>query len=251
MKFDFLTYLFEIINFFILLWILKKILYNPVISTLKKRKEYIKNRIEEAERAEEQVEKLKNEYQNLIKEMENIKKNKLAEINKEVQEEKNRLFHEMKKELEAERKRYIESLELEKREILKEIKEDIINNSLLFVSKILKDLSDRYLHKKLINLALSSLEKLKEAEIKQIKEDLKKRNTVLLETPYPLSDEEKLLIQEKIKELFNIDVNFQIKENKDLTAGIRIHLGSKMIDSSISGQLQIYENILREKIEAV
>jgi len=127
MKFDILTYLFEIINFFILLWILKKLLYNPVISVLQKRKDYITEKLREAEEAQSKVNRLKEEYHQLLKQIEEVRKTKMAEITKEVQQEKEKLYQQMKKELDAQRQKFLDTLEMEKKEAINEIKEETIH----------------------------------------------------------------------------------------------------------------------------
>lgn len=250
MKFDLLTYLFEIINFFILLWILKKLLYKPVISVLKKRKEYIDTKIREAEEAQAKVEKLKQEYERLLQDIENIKKAKMAEITKQVEEEKEKLYKQMKAELDAEREKFLESLQIEKKEVINEIKEFIINYSLQFVSKILVKVSDENLHKNLFKLALEAIENLPDEDKKSISEELKHQKFILIETAYPLTEEEKNKLKDLIKKEFGIDVSIKEEEKKDLIAGVSIHIGSKLIDLSLEGQLSVFQNIMREKIES-
>lgn len=250
MKFDLLTYLFEIINFFILLWILKKLLYKPVISVLKKRKEYIDTKIREAEEAQAKVEKLKQEYEKLLQDIENIKKAKLAEITKQVEEEKEKLYKQMKAEIDAEREKFLESLQIEKREVINEIKEFIINYSLQFVSKILVKVSDENLHKNLFKLALEAIENLPDEDKKSISEELKHQKFILIETAYPLTEEEKNKLKDLIKKEFGIEVSIKEEEKKDLIAGVSIHIGSKLIDLSLEGQLSVFQNIMRKKIES-
>lgn len=250
MKFDLLTYLFEIINFFILLWILKKLLYKPVISVLKKRKEYIDTKIREAEEAQAKVEKLKQEYEKLLQDIENIKKAKLAEITKQVEEEKEKLYKQMKAEIDAEREKFLESLQIEKREVINEIKEFIINYSLQFVSKILVKVSDENLHKNLFKLAIEAIENLPDEDKKSISEELKHQKFILIETAYPLTEEEKNKLKDLIKKEFGIEVSIKEEEKKDLIAGVSIHIGSKLIDLSLEGQLSVFQNIMRKKIES-
>ncbi len=249
MKFDLLTYTFEIINFFILLWILKKLLYNPVISVLKKRKEYINEKIEEAEKAELELKKIKDEYNQILKKMEELKKTKIAQISKEVQQEKEKLYTQMKKELDAERQKFLESLEIEKKEAINELKEETVRYSLKFVSKLLSEISDKNIHRKLLNIAVEGIKNINTEEIDNISAELKERNTVTVETAYPLSELDIKNIKKVIKDMFGVDVTIKTEERKNLIAGVKIHIASKMIDSSLEGQISVFETLLREKIE--
>lgn len=242
MKFNFLTYIFEIINFFVLLWILKKLLYNPVISVLKKRKEFIDSRIREAEEAEKRAEEIRREYERLSQELEERKKQKLAEIAKEVEEEKEKLYSRMREELDAERKKFLESLEEERRQVLRELKEEAIKLSLSFSSKILSQMADEHLHRKLLEIALETLKEIKE---EGLKEEIVRQRSVLIESAYPLSAEDLEKVRGLIKENFGVEVDIRTAVRKDLIAGVRLHLASKFIDSSLEGQLQVLEERLR------
>lgn len=249
MKFDILTYIFEIINFFVLLWILKKLLYNPVISVLQKRKDYISQRLREAEEAQSKVNRLKEEYQQLLKQIEEVRKTKMAEITKEVQQEKERLYQQMKKELDAQRQKFLDTLEMEKKEVLNEIKEETIHYSLVFLSKLLSTFADKNIHNKLIDIAVEGIKSINKQELDNIKEQLKDRNVVIVETAFPISEKEIKKIKDTIRDLFDVDVSIKTEEKKSLIAGVKIHLASKMIDASLEGQLSVFENLLREKIE--
>jgi len=249
MKVDILTYLFEIINFFVLLWILKKVLYSPVISILRKRKEYINDSIRKAEEAESRYKKLQKQYEELLKEIKETRKSKLAQITQEVEKEKEKLYNQMKRELDAERQKFLESLEIHKREVLSEIKEETIKTSLELVSKILYNFSDENLHKKLLELAIEGIKNINPEERDNLTEELKEHPNIDIETAYILSKKDIEKIQNTIKEILGISVKVNQKENKELVAGVKVHLSSKLIDMSIEGQLSAFETLLRKRIE--
>lgn len=249
MKFDILTYLFEIINFFVLLWILKKLLYKPIISVLKQRKEYIDENIRKAEEAESRYKRLQKQYEELLKEIEETKKTKFAEITQEVEKEKERLYEQMKKELDAERQKFLESLEAYKKEVLMEIKEETVKTSLELVSKILYNFADKHLHKKFVDLAIDGIKNINPEERDNLAEELKEHPVVYIETAYSLDDKDVSKIKNAIKETLGIDVEINQDEKKDLIAGVKLHIASKLIDVSLEGQLSAFETLLRERIE--
>ena len=60
------TIIAQLINFSVLLFILNKFLYKPVLKTMDKRREDIKNKIEETQNKLEESDKLKEEYFNKL-----------------------------------------------------------------------------------------------------------------------------------------------------------------------------------------
>ncbi|WP_457600167.1 F0F1 ATP synthase subunit delta [Hydrogenivirga sp.] len=248
MEFNPLTYIFEIVNFFVLLWILKRLLYNPVISVLQRRKELIEERLKRAEEAEKEVEKLRREREELLSRIEEVKRSKLAEITREVEEEKRRLYERMKEELDAERRKFLESLEMEKEEVLREVREETLRTALAFTSKLLSSFADEELHRKLLSLALESVDKLRDDET--LRKELATNRVVLVETAYPLSREDIDRVREKLKDAFGVEADLRVEVKKDLLAGVRIHLAPKIVDASLEGQLRVFEDLMRERIES-
>ena len=64
------TIIAQFINFGVLIFLLNKFLYKPVLKTMEKRREDIKNKIEETEKKLEESEKLKEEYFKKLQEVE-------------------------------------------------------------------------------------------------------------------------------------------------------------------------------------
>jgi|SRR3989344_3285512 len=100
----------QIINFILLLIILKKVLYKPILSAMKNRQEELKSIGTKEAEVEKRIEELE-------------KKEK--EILARTQKEKRQLLLETKRELEAERKRIIEKANVEAKEILQGTKRQV------------------------------------------------------------------------------------------------------------------------------
>ncbi len=249
MKVDILTYLFEIINFFVLLWILKKLLYNPIISILKKRKDYIDENIRKAEEAESKYQRLQKQYEELLKEIEETRKSKLAQITQEIEKEKENLYRQIRRELDAERQKFLESLETEKKEVLTEIKEETIKTTLKLVSKMLYNFADNHLHKKLLDLAVEGIKNIDIEERDNIAQELKEHPVINVETAYLLDNEDILKIKNAIKETLGVEIQVNQTEKKELIAGVKLHIASKLIDVSLEGHLSSFETLLRKRIE--
>ena len=64
---------------------------------------------------------------------------------------------------------------------------------------------------------------------------------------YKLSDEEVSKIKMKLKDKFNSDFNINLLTDSSLIGGLKIQVGSQMIDSSIKNQL----NLLKAKMKEV
>lgn len=147
----------QIINFAILLWILKRFAYQPFLSLLEKRRLKIEEGIRKSEEAEKSLERIKilsqkikekseKEARELIIEAELKAKVRAQEIIAQALEERNRSIELAKKMMEKERER-----EMKKRE------EEIMENVFLLAEKLLKEKIDRRRDEKIIAKILTKL----------------------------------------------------------------------------------------------
>ena len=64
MEFNLSTFVLEIINFLILIWILQRLFYKPVLAVIARRKQHIDKTLAEAQKLQEQAEQLRQRYEN-------------------------------------------------------------------------------------------------------------------------------------------------------------------------------------------
>ena len=77
--------------------------------------------------------------------------------------------------------------------------------------------------------------------------ELKGIKSANITSAYKLSDEEVSKIKMKMKDKFNSDFNINLLTDSSLIGGLKIQVGSQMIDSSIKNQL----NLLKAKMKEV
>ena len=96
MELDWTTFALEILNFLVLVWVLKRLLYRPVLKVIADRKAEIQNRLSDAERLREEAQSLREQYEN-----------RQAEWNREKDTVRNRMVEEVN----AERGRRLTALQ--------------------------------------------------------------------------------------------------------------------------------------------
>lgn len=151
----------QVISFLLLMVLLSKILYRPVLHLLEQRRGYIREEIEKAEKEREEAEKK-------LKEAEQRLKDTQAQIWKWKES--------AQKEIEEERKKFLINLSSERRRMMEETREEIkreVNqareNLRREVGAISLDIAERILKREIREedrkrLLKESLEKIKESE---------------------------------------------------------------------------------------
>lgn len=133
-----LTFIINILQFLILVWILNRILYKPVLRFINKRRNKISNLEAETQRLRNEAEELQKKRQELL---ENARK-KHRTLVEEARKEGEKIKQEKLKEVKAKARKIIDEAELELRKeeenIREEMRKEIDEYAILSASKILE-----------------------------------------------------------------------------------------------------------------
>lgn len=154
-------FFWQTVIFLLLIWLLKKYAWTPILNTINDREEGIKNALESAEKAREEMKLLKSDNEETLKKA----RAQRDALLKEAREMKQGLIDEAKDEANQEAKKIInqaqETIESEKNAAISDLKKQVANLSVEIAEKVLKEkLSDDQSQMKLIN------DLVKDAEIK-------------------------------------------------------------------------------------
>jgi F-type H+-transporting ATPase subunit b len=246
MKFDIWTFLFQVINFLVLLFILKRILYKPIREIIEKRRSLIQQRIEEAEKTKKESLELKENYQHEMDKLHELKSRTLEKMQEEVEQERKQLMGKA----EEEAARVIEKekavFDTEKARHEAELKDNAIEAVTLFATNLLKDVSDEDLHKAIYEKLFRELQGIA-SHMREINEK-DRPLTVNLITAYPLSEAETRKFKEAIEFLLSQSILLNIKIDASLIAGVKIKSYDMVYDLSLSGQIKKLALKLKETV---
>ena len=147
------------VSFLIVLFILKKYAWKPILSSLKDREDSITEALESAEKAKDEMAKLQSDNAKILQEAKVERENLL----KEAREIKDSIINEAKNDAKLAADKIIASaksqIETEKATALNEIKEQVVNLSVEIAEKILKkSLDSTVAHKDFTDSLLKDIE---------------------------------------------------------------------------------------------
>lgn len=146
------------IVFLILLFVLSKYAWKPILSAVKSREQKIEETLQQAEKTKEEIQKLKAdnekllhqarlEYDNIIKEAREVKEKMIAQAKTEAQKEAQKIIQSAQ-----------ESINAQKAAAIAELKQQVASLSIEIASKILKkELSNPDAQKQLVNQMLEEV----------------------------------------------------------------------------------------------
>lgn len=249
MEINWFTFVAQIINFLILVFLLQRFLYEPIIKVINQRKNKIKAQLLDAEQQMIQAHEYKQKYLDLIGELEAKKQEFLSQAKLEVEAEKTKLLNLVKTEIEESRKTWQFSLKQEQDQLLQALKNRASESFLTIIKKSLNDLANQSLELQIVEVFLDNLAKLDQNKKQIIESNLKVNHELIIQTSFNLTSEKKEEIIKKIQENFKppIKINFTI--DQELLCGINLIVKGEELNWSLDSYLNNLEATLKSALE--
>ncbi|MDY6407677.1 MAG: hypothetical protein SPL08_03120, partial [Pseudomonadota bacterium] len=84
MGFSWVTFFAQIINLFLLVWLLKRYLYHPILSAIEKRQAYIEDKVRKADEAVKSAQKQEEKLNRAVQQWEKDKQKRLDALDVEL-----------------------------------------------------------------------------------------------------------------------------------------------------------------------
>ncbi len=251
----------QIVNFGLLLIVLDKLLYKPLIKKIEEDEE----KMRQVEKREEELKREKEEFMRL-KQREIIEARRdVQEMIKDAKEMANRIQEKARIEIEKEKARIIKqakkSIEDYQKDIYNQIQKDIRNKTIqtlkIYFSSLDEELlikwHNLFFQKLLLNLEIVELPKISSYDIKNIKQKKDKTNReridkflekkigpIFLEYALPLSLKQKKELSLGIAKRLGLKGMLKIRgeENKELIVGFRLEIGGVLIECNLLSEIE-------------
>ena len=223
MNINWSTVFFQIINFWIIVWILKKYLFKPVLSSMDKREKMIQAKLKEAEDAKKNAEKEKQNLLNKIASLEQSKASILAEAYKKADMEYAVLLKSFNAEMTGKRKAFEEQVILE-REFLRNSIKDLAGQTILkTLSDALQNLANTDIEKSVLENFILKLKSKNVEKLGELKKYYQKNKSLGIYTSFDLDTKTKHLISSSIADVIDVkNIKTEFEKHHDIICGIEI-----------------------------
>lgn len=251
MSVDFTTMLAQIVNFTILVFVLYKFLYKPLLVAIAKREKHIADEVQAAENlaadAEKKLEDLNKRHLDIESER--------AQILNEAREEADKLRKRLEQDVQAEmlERRLILQRELdrEKTALTNEFRQTVADNFMEFARKAFKSMADETLEERFIAVFKRKLEELPSKEKKILVADASNAS-VGITSSSEISDEARNSLKKAVSDALELDnpqVTFNV--NPHLLCGIEFSVNGNVVSWNLDDYLNSFAIRMDEALENV
>ncbi|MDP1773557.1 MAG: F0F1 ATP synthase subunit delta [Methylobacter sp.] len=247
MEFNLSTFIFEIINFLILIWILQRLFYKPLLEVIERRKQFIDQSLNDAKNLKQQAEEQCNRYENRQKLWEEEKQAALTALHRQLEAERRAHLDRLNADLEQERQKANVLLSKQRRELQQQVEKQALLNGAKFAGMLLQQSAGPELEARLFTLLMDNLVTLPEAcKLCLTMFGTKKSVPVKITSAYPLSVEMRQQLEQKLGALINSQINFQYHQDQLLIAGLRMDIGAWVLNVNLQHELTGFAEIANE-----
>lgn len=241
MELTWYTFFLEIINFLILVWILKRFLYKPVMDAIAKRRASIEQSMQEAAAKEQAAQTLKGQYENRLADWGQERQQAREQLQKEIEQERQHLQQQLHTAIQQDQEKAKVIAQQEQQEMQRRNEQQALQNSMRFTSKLLSALASAELESRLLTRLLDELKALTPAQRTRLSHSLNEHElTAKVQTAFPLPDAQRQALQQVLQTISSREITCQYEQDTTLLAGARIQLGPWLLHANLQDELQSF-----------
>ena len=234
MLIDWTTVIAQIVNFLILLVLLKYLLYDRIISAMDKREERIQDRLEEAERKRQEAEQELNEFEEKNRQMDRKREEILNQAREEAESHKKELIREAREEVESLQKRWRRSIEQEKESFVRELRRLAGKQVFDICRRALAELADTEIQNRTVEVFIDRFERMEEGKKADL---LSVGGSMVVKSGRELDPEKRKKIEKVLQGAVEGAPEISYETDPDLILGIEVKRKDKKVAWSLENYL--------------
>lgn len=250
MLIDWFTVGAQAINFLILVWLMQRFLYRPILRAIDAREARIAKELAEADLKKAEAKKEREEFQSKNEELARLRAARLCQMADEVESERFRLLDEARKAVDALSAQRMEALRSDARNLNQAISQRAQQEVFAIVRKVLADLAATSLEERMVDVFVRQLRSLSDPEKDELRATFKvSSGTVVVRSAFDLPVPQRAALESAVKELVASETPVRFETVPELVSGIDLTANGRKIAWNIAAYLLAMEKGIGELLE--
>jgi F-type H+-transporting ATPase subunit b len=245
MLIDWFTVIAQAANFLILIWLMKRFLYQPILKALDAREQRIAAELADADEKKTEALKERDEFQHKNEEFDQQRAALLSQATDEAKAERQRLFEEARKDAESLRAKLQETRDNEQRSLNRELTIRTRQEVFAIARKTLADLAGAPLEERMVEVFIHRIRELSGEE----KAQMATVQPALVRSTFDLPPAQKTAVASAVKESIAADIQIRFETASDQVSGIELVSNGHKLAWSIAEYLAAMEKSVGEVLQ--
>jgi len=233
------TVLLEILNFLVLVWILKRFLYQPVLDVIARRRAGVEKTLADAETRHAEAARLQEQYEGRLAEWDKERQQARDRLARELDAERARKLAELQTTLEQQREKARVAEQRRQADALRKLEETALQHASRFTTQLLQQASGPELEARLVDLAIAGLAALPAARITELRNSYgRPPEAIRVASAFPLADDQRQRLGQALAGVVDPDIQQHFEQDRTLLAGVRISIGAWVLGINLADELK-------------
>jgi len=242
----------QIVNFLVLLALLKWLLFDRIVRAMDERQQGIAERLDEARRTREEAQQREDELERKHRELDDRRQQLLDEARQEADQRRQELTSQARQEVEKSRQRWHDDLAQQQERFLGEIMDRAGEALAAAIRHALRDLADTELNRQIVRRFSDELGQGDDQQRQQFCEAIEQnQHRVVAAVAGDLGEDERKHLAETVRQLCDNDgeIDLSMDEAPELIAGIELRAGDHALGWNLRQYLDQFDDALRQELQ--
>ena len=246
MLINWFTVLAQIVNFLILIYLLKRFLFKPILRAMAEREKNMVETLNRAEQAEQTAQRKAQELEEAKEAFAQDRETLMAEAREQVAKWREDTLKGAREEIETLRGTWIASMTRDRKAFLDGLKKRMVEQVVHIGGKVILDLADQTLNRQVLQVFL---EKVSESRDELMGSGVK--GSVLVQSGIPLEADDARTLRQGLARWFPGEAAIQLESAPELGLGIQLVAGDRKVAWHLADYLEdlkkeIMENLFKD-----
>jgi F-type H+-transporting ATPase subunit b len=248
MELSWTTFILEIINFLILMWLLKRFFYKPVLAVIARRRAEIKSRIDSADARQSEAEQLKQQYESRLANWEQERQQARDALARDIDAERTRLLADVQRSVEEAQEKARVGEAQRQADARQAMEETALELGARFATRLLEQAAGPELEARLIDLLISELSAAPAERRAAIQALVAARQSspVSVSSAYPLAAGQRQRLEEALQTLTSADVTINYTQDPELLAGVQVVIDAWVLGANLRDELHGFSELVAD-----
>lgn len=238
MLIDWFTVAAQIVNFLLLVWLLQRYLYKPVLAAIDTREKQIAARLDEAARRETQAELVRTRYESQSAAAESERESLMRAAMDTAAAERERLLDSARREASDTRQHLLAAVAAEEDELQRRFRTRAIEEVAAIARKTLQDLANVKLEECIVDVFVARVRSLGKGSSEPAATPSDTSTEAMVRSGFELSEAQRATLEDLVRGRFGVHTTVRFETNPTLLCGIELAVDGVKLSWNIEDYLR-------------
>jgi len=241
MQLDLTSFVLELINFAVLVWILHRFLYKPVLAAIDRRRAAVEQSLAQSKTARDEAAALKSQVEERLASWERERAEAKSRLAAELAAQREKALADTARAAEQERARLAALQARQEQERRGADERQALEQAAGFAARLLERVSGPELDARLVELLAADLAALPQDRRDSLSEAARAAGgAVSVQSARPLADEARARLEQALSQALGVECRAQYALDATLLGGVRVTLGPWQLQADLADELRFF-----------